>query len=313
MEYNPPPFFKQGPSALARLLFFSLLAVALLLIDSRTNTLGVIRLWIGTALYPVQQAALVPRNSMEHGLSYFLDHNFALQENETLKKERVLAAQRSLVTKQLELENNRLRSLLGTRERVSVPSIVGEVLYDSRDSFTRKVVIDLGSEQNLRPGYPVMDELGVVGQVTRVFPRVSEVTLLTDKDQAIPVQILRTGVRSIAYGASGSTKTMGLLDLRFIGNGTDVTMGDILVTSGIDGLYPPGLPVAKVIQVDRKADTAFAKILCEPLAGISSSKHVLVLFKDMDKPERPEPEPEEKPTKGKKTMGPKPAKAEAKP
>ncbi|MFX9097214.1 hypothetical protein ABTN72_19475, partial [Acinetobacter baumannii] len=87
--------------------------------------------------------------AMEQGLSYFLDHNFALQENETLKKERVLAAQRSLVTKQLELENNKLRSLLGTRERVSVPSVVGEVLYDSRDSFTRKVVIDLGSEQNL--------------------------------------------------------------------------------------------------------------------------------------------------------------------
>jgi len=171
-----------------------------------------------------------------------------------------------------------------------VQSQMAEILYDARDPSTRRIVINRGSRDDVTPGLPVIDHAGVVGQVTRVFPFTSEVTLLTDKDQAIPVQVLRSGLRSIVYGRGHS----GQLDLRFVAQDADIQVGDVLVTSGLDGMYPAGLAVARVTQVE-KATGSFGRVVGLPLAGIDRNRQVLVIMSNHALPARP---PQETPPTG---------------
>jgi rod shape-determining protein MreC len=286
MEYSPPPLFKQGASARAKVVFFSLIALILLVADSRMRSLGAIRQAVGTALYPLQVVALAPRDAAYMVGDYFSSLSAVQKENDRLRRQQVANAQTLQQVQQLTTENAQLRKLLDANERLPVKSVMSEILYDARDAFTRKIVLDRGSRHGVRPGQPVIDDAGVVGQVTRVFPFTSEVTLLTDKDQAIPVQVVRTGLRSIAYGQGHS----GTLDLRFMPANADIKNGDVLVTSGIDGIYPAGLSVAKVIQVESKSSDAFARIACQPLAGIDRNRQLLVLLTEDEFPERPAPE-----------------------
>ena len=183
----------------------------------------------------------------------------------------------------------RLRDLLALRQRVDTPARAAEVLYDAPDPYTRRVVIDQGLTQGIEPGSPVLDESGVLGQVTRVHPFLSEVTLLVDRDQAIPVLNTRTGVRSVAYG-DPTGQAGGSLELRFTPASADVQEGDLLTTSGVDGVYPPGLPVARVDKVERRVDSAFARIHGVPLALTQGARHVMVLTPGAAAvPPRPEP------------------------
>jgi rod shape-determining protein MreC len=200
-------------------------------------------------------------------------------------------------------ENIQLRKLMDARQHVPVKSMMAEILYDARDPASRKVVINRGSTHQVALGFPVIDGSGVVGQVTRVFPFTAEVTLLTDKDQAIPVQVLRNGLRSIAHGR-GRT---GQVDLRFVAPNADIVVGDILITSGLDGVYPAGLAVARVIQVESNAAGAFGRVVCQPLAGIDRHRQLLVLM-ELPKIE-PRPAPEEEVKTGKKANKPVPAAA----
>jgi rod shape-determining protein MreC len=281
-----PPLFKQGASARARVLFFAFIAVALLITDSHLHTLGVIRKGIGTVLYPLQILVLVPRDGAYRVADYFTSVSSLEQENKALKLRQVQSAQLLQQERLLGSENAQLRNLLGMQQKTAVKSVVGEILYDARDPFTRKVVLNRGSQHDVALGQPVIDDLGIVGQVTRVFPFTSEVTLLTDKDQAIPVQLLRNGLRSIAYGRGQS----GVLDLRFMAANADIKQGDVLVTSGIDGVYPAGLAVATVTRVETKSSDAFAHIVCTPIAGIDRHKQLLILLVDANLPSRPPPE-----------------------
>lgn len=286
MEYSPPPLFKQGASARAKVVFFSLIALILLVADSRLRSLSTIRQVVGTALYPMQVVALLPRDAAYMVADYFSSLSAVQKENQRLEQEKVANAQTLQQVQQLLAENAQLRKLLEANERVPVRSVMSEILYDARDAFTRKVVLDRGTKHGVEAGQPVIDDTGVVGQVTRVFPFTSEVTLLTDKDQAIPVQVVRTGLRSIAYGQGHS----GSLDLRFMPVNADIKNGDILVTSGIDGVYPAGLAVAKVVQVESKSSDAFARIVCQPLAGIDRNRQLLILLTETSHPARPEPD-----------------------
>lgn len=286
MEYSPPPLFKQGASARAKVVFFSLIALILLVADSRLRSLSTIRQVVGTALYPLQVVALLPRDAAYMVADYFSSLSAVQKENQRLVQEKVANAQTLQQVQQLMAENAQLRKLLEANERVPVRSVMSEILYDARDAFTRKVVLDRGTKHGVEAGQPVIDDTGVVGQVTRVFPFTSEVTLLTDKDQAIPVQVVRTGLRSIAYGQGHS----GSLDLRFMPVNADIKNGDILVTSGIDGVYPAGLAVAKVVQVESKSSDAFARIVCQPLAGIDRNRQLLILLTETTHPPRPEPD-----------------------
>jgi len=290
MEYSPPPLFKQGASARAKVVFFSILAIALLLADSRLRSLTVIRQVIGTALYPFQMAALMPRDAAHNIGEYFTSLSKLEAENKQLKLQRTQNAETLQQSQQLYAENTQLRKLLGASERLPLKSLMSEILYDARDAFTRKIVLNRGSEHGVALGQPVIDDIGVVGQVTRVFPFTSEVTLLTDKDQAIPVQVVRSGLRSVAYGRGQS----GGLELRFMATNADIQKGDLLTTSGIDGVYPAGLSVAKVVQVETKSADTFARIVCQPAAGIDRNKHLLVLLTDTKLPPRPEAEEQDK-------------------
>ncbi len=274
MEYSPPPLFKQGASARAKMVFFALIALVLLGVDSHMRSLAVVRQVISTALYPLQVVALAPRDALYYVGDYFTSLSDIKKENEKLKQQQTLDARNLQQGQQLLAENAQLRELLGTSERLPVKSVLGEILYDTRDAFTRKIVLDRGTQHGVALGQPVIDHVGVVGQVTRVFPFSSEVTLLTDKNQAIPVQVVRNGLRSVAYGRGQSN----VLDLRFMPTNADIQKGDVLVTSGIDGIYPPGLAVATVVQVENKSVDSFARIICQPSAGIDRNRQLLILL-----------------------------------
>ena len=281
-----PPLFKQGASARARVLFFAFLSILLLVVDSHVHTLDTVRKGVGTALYPLQMLALMPRDGALRMADYFASLSSLEDENKALKLRQAQSAQMLQQERLLFAENSQLRNLLGMQQKLPVKSVVGEILYDARDPFTRKVVLNRGSQQDVALGQPVIDDLGIVGQITRVFPFTSEVTLLTDKDQAIPVQVLRNGLRSIAYGRGQS----GVLDLRFMAANADIQSGDMLVTSGIDGVYPAGLAVASVTRVETKSSDAFAHIVCTPIAGIDRHKQLLILLVDSNMTPRPPPD-----------------------
>jgi rod shape-determining protein MreC len=275
LDRSPPPFFKQGPSALSRLVLFSALALFLMVADARFKIVQPLRAAIATVLYPAQWLALQPVQLAQTGLGYLTELKTAHVTEDAARLKLAEQSRRAGQVEQLLLENARLRELLGLRERVQVPAQAAQVLYDATDPYSRRVVVGKGQLQGIEPGSPVMDESGVLGQVTRVYPFVSEITLLIDRDQVIPVLNTRTGARSVAYG--DPSPYGGMLELRYMSVTDDVKEGDLLATSGVDGVYPPGLPVAKVVSIDRRSDTSFARIQCMPLAQLNGVTHVMVL------------------------------------
>ena len=284
LDRTPPPFFKQGPSALTRLLFFSSLAVFMMVADVRFQVTQPLRAALATVLHPVQQTLLAPVHGWDQAGHYLRGLDEA-RRAENLAEQAVAAqAERVMRVASLEAENARLRQLLELRPRINVETLAAEVLYDAPDPYTRKVVLDRGGRHGVVLGAPVLDETGVLGQVTRVYPLTAEVTLVTDRDAAVPVLNARTQQRGVAYGMP---QAQGM-ELRFMAGNADVQAGDSLLTSGLDGIYPAGLPVAKVLRVDRRADSAFARIALVPMAEPDSPKHVLVLHPVQDQlPARP--------------------------
>jgi rod shape-determining protein MreC len=297
MEYSPPPLFKQGASARAKMMICACISIALLLFDSRMGALTVVRQVVGTVLYPLQVAAMLPRDALAGVGTYFSTLSGLERQVRELKTQQIAMAQTLQQAQLTQAENAQLRKLLEAQEKVPGKTMLAEILYDARDVFTRKVILNRGTQQGVTAGLPVIDNQGVVGQVTRVFPFTSEVTLLTDKEQAIPVQVLRNGLRSVAYGRGQS----GNLDLRFMAPNADVVVGDILITSGIDGVYPAGLAVARVTQVENSANGMFGRVVCQPLAGIERNTQLLILMSPPDIAPRPVEEETAKPVKKKKT------------
>lgn len=275
LDRSPPPFFKQGPSALTKLMLFSALAVFLMVADLRFSLTKPLRSALATALYPLQWVVIQPVHGLRNVVQHFQSLEAAQELTDASQKQLLELAMRAGQVEQLTLENSRLRELMALRDRLTTTATAAQVLYDAADPYARKVIVDKGLADGIIAGSPVLDESGVLGQVTRVHPLVSEVTLLTDRDQAIPVLNTRTGVRSVAYGQLGASGTE--LELRFMAGNADVAEGDLLSTSGIDGVYPPGLPVARVSQVERRAESAFARVLCTPAAQVGSATHVLLL------------------------------------
>jgi rod shape-determining protein MreC len=159
------------------------------------------------------------------------------------------------------------------KERVDYPVQMAEIAYIERDIFKRKLLVDKGSQTNVQAGQVVMDDNGVVGQITRTYPWLSEVTLVTDKDHAVPIQILRNGLRAVVFG-SGNISDMAL---RYMPVSADIIVGDVLVTSGIDGTYPPNLPVAKVMKIERDPAYPFSRITCAPMAGVDRHRALLIV------------------------------------
>lgn len=272
MDHQPPPFFKRGPAPLVRLLFYVTLSLALIVIDARFQTLDLARRGISLVTDPLQRVAQMPAALLVQARSYLSSVARLQEENFRMKREQLDNAASLTRTEQLERENARLRRLLELREREHPNGVVAQILHAVRDPYTQRIVVDKGQMATVVAGQPVIDDVGVIGQVTRVFPFAAEITLLTDKDQSIPVQVVRNGLRSIAFGLGD-----GQLELRFMPANADINNGDLIVTSGLDGVFPRGLPVARVTHIERNASYAFPRIFCEPLAGVENYNEVMVL------------------------------------
>lgn len=275
LDRTAPPLFHQGPSAFSKLIFFAALSLFLMVADTRFDLLPPVRATLSALLYPAQWLALKPVQLVQSGRQYFEDLQAAQGGEAEARKALALQAARASQADTLALENARLRSMLDLRATSPTPGRIAEVLYDAADPYSRKVVIDQGLMQNIVAGSPVIDEQGVLGQVTRVQPFSSEVTLVIDRELSIPVQNTRTGARSVAYGDANVHD--GGLELRFMAANADLQEGDLLATSGVDGVYPAGLPVALIDHIDRRADSAFARIHCLPLARVMAARYVMVL------------------------------------
>lgn len=275
LDRSPPPIFKQGASAVSKLLVFSALATFLMVADQRFQVVRPLRSVISTALYPLQWMALQPVRAVSAAGGYFGSLHTAQTRSADMERRLAEQFQRSSRVEQLTRENEQLRQLLALQKVPGTSGQAAEILYEAPDPYSRKVIIDKGALQDIVLGSPVVAALGVVGQVTRVHPTYSEVTLLMDRDQSIPVLNVRTGERSIATGDGGTQG--GTLELRFMSTNADVQRGDLLTTSGIDGVYPAGLHVALVESIERKADTPFARIHSRSTALMSGPRHVMVL------------------------------------
>ena len=301
-QQQAPAFFVHGPSALARLAFFSAISLVLLAADSRLQYLASVRQSLQTIIHPLQLLANKPSQFYRDVDEYFSTHNHLLNENQQLKQRALTQDVALQKLNSLALENDYLRQLLQTNNALVESSVVAEIMHVGRDLFTKKVIVNRGEMHKIAAGYAVVDATGVIGQVTRTYPLSSEVTLITDKSLAIPVQIERNGLRAIAFG-HGRDNT---LDLPYLPANVDVQQGDKLVTSGIDGVYPAGLAVATVSHIEITPDSPFARIICIPTGGIESHRHVLIVSipsvealqkKAMDNPDKLKTDPIEVPTK----------------
>lgn len=266
--------FKRGSSPEVRLAIFVLLSVALLITDARWTVLEPVRQALSMAIYPFQRVAMAPATLTQHVDTWLHATALVHTEKEALQRQRIELAQLSTHAAQLAAENEQLRRLLQVADTVTQPVVAVEIFYEPPNAFNRRLIFNKGAEQGIRPGMPVIDEGGVVGQIVRVTPYTSEAALVIDDKVSIPVQVLRNGVRLVAFGGHASAK----LEARYLTSEDDVQVGDVLVTSGVGGLFPAGLPVAEVESLEFEPATGFAVAVGQPLSHPERYRHFLVLL-----------------------------------
>lgn len=278
-----PPVFNRGPSRFTRFLVLVSICLVMLVADLRFRYLEVLRQTLTVVMHPVQLIAAAPVDFVRDATVYFATLVEVQLENAELRRSQLQAAQRLLRFEQLERENAHLRRLMEMADSVGVKSVASDILYDAPDPFARKVILNRGARDGVIAGFAVVDTDGMIGQVSRVYPVQSEVTLLSDKNQAVPVQVQRSGLRGVLFGNG-----KGPLQLRFILEGSDVKVGDQLVTSGLDGIFLAGLPVAQVIETE-PGDDGFMRIMADPIGRVDRAIQVLVLGRETLPPGRPDP------------------------
>ena len=274
LDRSPPPFFRVGFAPLTKLIFFSALSLLLVFGDKQLQFTKPLRAGLSTLILPIQWLVLQPGEALSAMATYFQNLDQAQTNLKAAELKVLQQSVRSQQVEQLQIENQNLRQLMGLQSSMAVASQTAEVLFDVPDPYNQRIVIDRGQLKNVALGSPVIDAGGVVGQVTRVYPLTSEVTLLTDKDQSIPVLNSRTGARNITSG--DVLAGLPMIELKFVPASADVKEGDLLTTSGIDGVYPAGLQVARISHIERRVDISFARIHASPLAELKG-RHVLIL------------------------------------
>ena len=267
-----PQFFRHGPSLLVRLVFFIQLSLVLMVVDTHFKYLYEVRQTIAVVLYPIQNLAYLPTAISNLANNFFIARDLA-DENAHFKQQHLIDSGKLQQLSALTIENEHLRKLLEATQKNKSKAILAEIRSVPRDPFNLTIILDKGSQNGAQNGQVIVDHLGVIGQITHAYPWSSEATLITDKDHSIPVQILRNGLRSVASG-TGKYKT---LELNYMANNVDIQEGDQIVTSGIGGVYPSGLPVALVSKIKRDISSAFAYIICTTIAGVDRNKQVLIL------------------------------------
>jgi rod shape-determining protein MreC len=266
--------FAKGPSVNLRLLAALLAAAALMAADHRGVLPGV-RAALVAPLYPLQQAVNVPIRMVEKIWDAFSSYTTLVKENQRLKDEQTFLKTRLLTYAALEKENIRLRTLLDTTYKLGEQLLVAELLAVQMDPYQHVVTISKGSRFGIQKGQPVLDENGIIGQVLRAAPFTAEVILITDPNHAIPVQVVRNGLLTVAVGAGRSNQVL----LPYLPNNADIESGDMLVTSGLGGVFPAGYPVASVTTVMPQSGRPFALITAKPLAKLDRSRELLIAWK----------------------------------
>jgi rod shape-determining protein MreC len=273
MQHQQTAFFIRGPSPLARLTFFAALSIVLMAADSRLHYLGEVRQGFATLLHPLEILASSPLRMYRRTGEYFANQAALTRETGQLREQNMRLATDLQRLPALQAENEHLRQLLQTRLVQPHPGRVAEIMHAGRDPFVQRIIVNVGSQQGVTAGQAVVDGMGVIGQVTQAYPFSSEITLITDRDLAVPVQVERNGLRAIAFG-HGRDNAM---DLPYLPVNVDIREGDKLVTSGIDGTYPMGLAVATVTRIEHTMDSPFARIICTPTAGTDRHRQVLII------------------------------------
>ncbi|QOJ22841.1 MAG: rod shape-determining protein MreC [Gammaproteobacteria bacterium] len=271
-----PRFFRHGPGPFTRLFVFTLLSCLLIAEDTRFKYFPQLRQTIGVIIFPLQKIAYIPATIYDQ-IGEFIASFHLLEENEKLRRIYLGNREQLLKLHTLEAENAQLRRLLGAVQKIELTTktkaVLAEILATPRDPFSHKITLNKGSMQHIQLGQAVIDEKGIVGQITQLYPWSSEVTLLTDKDHSVPVQVVRNRLRSVVSGTGKNDE----LELRYLSVNTDIQQGDLLVTSGIGGVYPRGIPVATVLRIERDPTGDFAQIISTPVAGVDRNRQVLIL------------------------------------
>ena len=272
-----------------------ILSILLMVLDHRQNHLEALRSALSIALYPVQYLASLPV-VLGRGAGELLDSRDALRsDRQQLHEENIQLRARLQKFRALEAENMRLRALLDSSFKVGDRVLIAELVAVDQDPFRQQVLINQGQSSGVFQGQPVLDANAVVGQVTYVNPLTASVLLITDASHALPVQVNRNGLRTIALG----TGLINRLDLPHLPNNADIQPGDLLTTSGLGGIFPAGYPVAEVAQVRREQGQPFASVTATPTAHLDRIREVLLVWTlSPEAALQGVPEPEVAPTTG---------------
>ena len=265
--------FNKGPSLLSKLLLLTFISIILMGVDFRFHYLKEIRQFTNVFTKPLHAVLNLPNDIYNVTAQYFSNQSRLIHDNETLKLDIDQLKGDLQRLDFIDQENDRLRNLLEVKNTHKFKTEAVSIIYSRFDSFNQKIIIDGGQNKDFQPGQPVIDALGLVGQISSVYPETSEVTLIIDKKMSVPIQIQRNGLRAITNG-NGQNET---ISLSYLPNSVDVVKGDILKTSGIDTIYPEGIAVAEVLEINHDPKLPFAKIICKPLSAIRNHSHVLVV------------------------------------
>ncbi len=251
-----------------------LLSISLMVMDHRYNHLEALRSTLSVLLYPIQYLASLPVLLSESASDALISRGKLEEQRDQLHEENVLLRARLQKFESLEAENMRLRGLLDSSFKVGDRVLIAELIAVEQDPFRQEVLINKGSTSGLFEGQPVLDANAVVGQVTHINPFTANVLLITDAAHAMPVQVNRNGLRTIALG----TGLINRLELPHLPNNADIQVGDLLVTSGLGGAFPPGYPVAEVIEVKRIPGQPFASVIAQTTAHLDRIREVLLVW-----------------------------------
>ena len=265
--------FNKGPSLLSKLLLLTFISIILMGVDFRFHYLKEIRQFTNVFTKPLHAVLNLPNDIYNVTAQYFSNQSRLIHDNETLKLDIDQLKGDLQRLDFIDQENDRLRNLLEVKNTHKFKTEAVSIIYSRFDPFNQKIIIDGGQNKDFQPGQPVIDALGLVGQISSVYPETSEVTLIIDKKISVPIQIQRNGLRAITNG-NGQNET---ISLSYLPNSVDVVKGDILKTSGIDTIYPEGIAVAEVLEINHDPKLPFAKIICKPLSAIRNHSHVLVV------------------------------------
>ncbi|QWC98460.1 rod shape-determining protein MreC [Polynucleobacter paneuropaeus] len=276
MQYSAPPLFRQGIPALVKLIVCLSISIALMLIDYRFKTLDPIRNNVNWVLRPLEYLMLTPRNVYQASTEYFTTRSTLEQENQIFKARQAELALLANQSEFLLIENQNLRQLMDLQKQVGFKTLPVEILFNPPNPISQRVVINRGNDDGLKLGNPIANDAGILGQVVRLYDHSAEVSLLEDRDFTVPVQVARNGLRAAVFGAGRGNP----LELRYLPVASDLEVGDILITSGIDGVYPPGYAVAVISRIERNVDKNSSNVFCVPIAAVNRYRQALAFLYD---------------------------------